>query len=90
MTPAEIKVRENLMRRAAMRRLGLKLVKCNRRDRLAPDYGLFALVDPKTNKDHQRTPGQWVPSTAGRSIGSNTTSTQPRASAPGKHSGARL
>ena len=50
MTPAQIKVRENLMRRAAMRRYGLMLTKSPRRDRLAPDYGLFALINPETGK----------------------------------------
>jgi hypothetical protein len=47
-TPQETKVKENRMRRAARRRLGLQLVKANRRDRLAPDFGLFALIHPET------------------------------------------
>jgi hypothetical protein len=50
LTPQEIKVRENLARRQAKRRFGLLLVKSNRRDRLAPDFGLFALINPKTGK----------------------------------------
>jgi hypothetical protein len=50
MTPTQIKIRENLCRRQARRRLGLELQKSTRKDRLAPDYGLFALVDPKTDK----------------------------------------
>jgi hypothetical protein len=50
MTPRETKVAENLARRAAMRRFGLMLTKSPRRDRLAPDYGLFALIDPETGE----------------------------------------
>ena len=50
MTPQQIKVRENLARRQAQRRFGLQLVKGNRRDRLAPDFGLFALINPNTGK----------------------------------------
>jgi hypothetical protein len=50
MTPAAIKVRENLARRAAMRRFGLMRCWRPRRDRLAPDYGLFALIDPETGE----------------------------------------
>ena len=41
MTPAQIEVRENMARRLANRRFGLVLIKSNRRDRLAPDFGLF-------------------------------------------------
>jgi hypothetical protein len=46
--PNDIKTRENLMRRKAAR-YGLRLIKSNRRDPDALDYGLFALVDPRTN-----------------------------------------
>lgn len=50
MTPQETKVKENKARRTAMRRLGLVLTKSNRRDDLAPDFGLFALVHPETGE----------------------------------------
>jgi hypothetical protein len=33
-----------------MRRFGLMLTKSARRDRLAPDYGLFALINPETGE----------------------------------------
>ena len=46
MTTAE-KVRENRQRRAAERQ-GLMLRKSNRRDPLALDYGLFAILDGTT------------------------------------------
>ena len=50
MTPAAIKVRENMARRKADRRFGLRLTKSTRRDPGALDFGLFALTDPKTGK----------------------------------------
>ena len=84
MTP-KTKIRENLARRAAMRRFGLKLVKSPRRDRLAPDYGLFALVDPKTRKAINK------PLAANGAVHSwsleqvETYLTQPSASASGNH-----
>jgi hypothetical protein len=43
------KVRENHLRRVAARR-GLKLIKSARRDPQALDYGLYALIDLKTDK----------------------------------------
>jgi hypothetical protein len=49
MTQNEIKVRENRLRRVAARR-GLKLTKSYRRDPHALDYGLFALVDLRTDE----------------------------------------
>ena len=48
MTPNAIKVRENRLRRRALRR-GLRLTKSFRRDPHALDYGLFALVDTRTD-----------------------------------------
>jgi hypothetical protein len=48
MTPNDIKVRENWLRRKAKRR-GLILRKSPRRDPDALDYGLWALIDPRTN-----------------------------------------
>jgi hypothetical protein len=42
------KVRENRLRRMAERR-GWRLEKSRRRDRLAPDFGTYQLVDPYTN-----------------------------------------
>ncbi|MGV0161355.1 hypothetical protein ACRU3B_18175 [Mycobacterium colombiense] len=47
MSDAERKVLENRLRHAA-RRQGLWLVKSRRRDRRAVDYGLYALLDPRT------------------------------------------
>jgi hypothetical protein len=48
-TPNETKVRENRLRRVAARR-GLRLTKSFRRDPHALDYGLFALVDIRTDE----------------------------------------
>jgi hypothetical protein len=49
MTPdTHVKVRENRLRRKALRR-GLRLTKSFRRDPYALDYGLFALVDMRTD-----------------------------------------
>ena len=45
--------REQGWGRTAMRRLGLVLTKSNRRDDLAPDFGLFALLHPETGGGHQ-------------------------------------
>jgi hypothetical protein len=42
------KVRENRLRRMADRQ-GLALRKSGRRDPRALDYGMYALIDPKTN-----------------------------------------
>lgn len=42
------KTRENLIRRMADRQ-GLKLVKCRRRDPRALGYGLYFIVDARTN-----------------------------------------
>jgi hypothetical protein len=45
---ADEKVRENKLRRIADRR-GLQLMKSRSRDPKAVDYGLYALVDVRTN-----------------------------------------
>ncbi len=42
------KVRENRLRRVALRR-GLRLEKTRRRDPLALDYGTYMLIDDRTN-----------------------------------------
>ena len=47
MVPNDVKVRENRLRRKAAR-YGLQLIKSPRRDPDALDYGLFALIDPRT------------------------------------------
>ena len=46
--PTEDKVRENRLRRMALRQ-GLHLRRSRRRDRLAIDYGVYWLIDPQTN-----------------------------------------
>jgi len=41
------RVHENLARRILKRRWGFKLIKNRRRDREAPDFGLYAIIDPE-------------------------------------------
>jgi hypothetical protein len=55
-TSTQEKVRENRLRRMAERQ-GLALHKSRRRDRLAKDYGLYWVVDPRW--DDAR--GEWPP-----------------------------
>jgi len=45
----QVKIRENRARRAAERQ-GLWISKTRRRDRLAPDYGLWFVYDEVTGK----------------------------------------
>ena len=47
MTDGELKVAENRLRRMADR-YGYQLRKSPRRDPRAPDFGLFAVIDPRT------------------------------------------
>jgi hypothetical protein len=47
MSDRELKVAEDRLRRVAVR-YGYKLQKSPRRDQRAPDFGLFALIDPRT------------------------------------------
>ena len=47
-TPTDIKTRESRLRRRADRR-GLRLIKSHRRDPDAIDYGLYGLIDVRTN-----------------------------------------